>query len=66
MQLPGLIVAPLTPFKPKDLSIDWSALERQIDYICNDCTAAMVSVAAAMEIAAPNLDIVDLPRPWTS
>jgi 4-hydroxy-tetrahydrodipicolinate synthase len=45
MKLPGLIVAPLTPFKKSDLSVDWKALEREIDYICNDCKAAMVSVA---------------------
>ena len=45
MQLPGLIVAPLTPFKTSDLSVDWQALERQIDYICNDCKASMISVA---------------------
>ena len=45
MKLPGLIVAPLTPFKSSDLSIDWKALEREIDYICNDCKAAMISVA---------------------
>ena len=45
MKLPGLIVAPLTPFKPSDLSVDWKALEREIDYICNDCKAAMISVS---------------------
>ncbi len=45
MKLPGLIVAPLTPFKSTDWSIDWKALEREIDYICNDCKAAMISVA---------------------
>lgn len=44
MRLPGLIVAPLTPFKA-DLSIDLAALEREIDYICNDCKASMVSAA---------------------
>lgn len=44
MKLPGLIVAPLTPFRA-DLSVDWGALEREIDYICNDCNAAMVSAA---------------------
>ena len=43
--MPGLIVAPLTPFKSTDWSIDWKALEREIDYICNDCKAAMISVA---------------------
>lgn len=44
MKLPGLIVAPLTPFK-SDLSVDWAVLEREMDYICNDCKAAMVSAA---------------------
>ncbi len=45
MKLPGLIVAPLTPFKQADLSVDWKALEREIDYICDDCKAAMISVS---------------------
>ena len=45
MKLPGLIVAPLTPFNKSDLSVDWKALEREMDYICNDCKAAMVSVS---------------------
>ena len=45
MKLPGLIVAPLTPFAPKTLAVDWKALEREMDYICGDCKAAMVSVA---------------------
>ena len=45
MKLPGLIVAPLTPFKRTDWSVDWKALEREIDYICNDCKAAMISVS---------------------
>ena len=45
MKLPGLIVAPLTPFKRADLSVDWKALEREIDYICDDCKAAMISVS---------------------
>lgn len=45
MKLPGLIVAPLTPFKRADLSVDWKALEREINYICDDCKAAMISVS---------------------
>lgn len=45
MKLPGLIVAPLTPFKRSDLTVDWKALEREIDYICDDCNAAMISVS---------------------
>ena len=42
---PGLIVAPLTPFDPRTLAVDWKALEREMDYICGDCNAAMVSIA---------------------
>ncbi len=45
MKLPGLIVAPLTPFNKSDLSVDWKALKREIDYICDDCKAAMISVS---------------------
>ncbi len=45
MKLPGLIVAPLTPFNKSDLSVDWKALEREIDYICDDCKAAMIAVS---------------------
>ena len=47
MQLPGLIVAPLTPFTA-DLDVDLPALRRQIDYIIGDCRATMV-VAAGVE-----------------
>jgi 4-hydroxy-tetrahydrodipicolinate synthase len=47
MQNPGLIVAPLTPFRA-DLKVDESALRRQIDYIVSDCAATMV-VAAGVE-----------------
>jgi len=47
MELPGLIVAPLTPFTP-DLKVDGPALKRQIDYVVNDCRATMV-VAAGVE-----------------
>jgi 4-hydroxy-tetrahydrodipicolinate synthase len=44
---PGLLVAPLTPFTP-ELKIDDAALQRQIDYIIQDCGATMV-VAAGVE-----------------
>jgi len=44
---PGLIVAPLTPFKP-DLTLDENVLARQIDYVVEDCRATMV-VAAGVE-----------------
>jgi 4-hydroxy-tetrahydrodipicolinate synthase len=47
MKPPGLIVAPLTPFRA-DLTIDEAALQRQIDYIVDVCGATMV-VAAGVE-----------------
>jgi 4-hydroxy-tetrahydrodipicolinate synthase len=47
MQIPGLIVAPLTPFNT-ELNIDEPALRRQIDYVVKDCAATMV-VAAGVE-----------------
>jgi len=47
MQMPGLIVAPLTPFT-SDLKIDEAALRRQIDYVVQECRATMV-VAAGVE-----------------
>jgi 4-hydroxy-tetrahydrodipicolinate synthase len=42
-----LIVAPLTPFT-SDLKVDEAGLQRQIDYVVNDCRATMV-VAAGVE-----------------
>jgi 4-hydroxy-tetrahydrodipicolinate synthase len=47
MELPGLIVAPLTPFTV-DLMVDEGLLRRQIDYVVKDCRATMV-VAAGVE-----------------
>ena len=47
MDLPGLIVAPLTPFTA-DLEVDERSLRRQIDYVVDDCRATMV-VAAGVE-----------------
>ncbi|MCC6777543.1 MAG: dihydrodipicolinate synthase family protein [Hyphomicrobiales bacterium] len=47
MELPGLIVAPLTPFTA-DLAVDVRALRQQIDYVVEDCRATMV-VAAGVE-----------------
>lgn len=44
MQLPGLVVPPLTPFTA-DLKVDEAALAREIDYIVEDCGAMMVSAA---------------------
>src|SRR6476469_2061798 len=50
MELPGLIVAPLTPFTA-DLTVDDVLLRRQIDYVVKDCRATMV-VAAGVETQA--------------
>ncbi len=47
MSMPGLIVAPLTPFTA-DLEVDETALRREIDYVVEDCGATMV-VAAGVE-----------------
>ena len=47
MAVPGLIVAPLTPFTA-DLEVDEPALRREIDYVVRDCGATMV-VAAGVE-----------------
>ena len=47
MALPGLIIAPLTPFTA-DLEVDEAALRREIDYVVRDCGATMV-VAAGVE-----------------
>jgi len=47
MKMPGLIVAPLTPFSA-DLKVDEAALKRQIDYVVTDGGATMV-VAAGVE-----------------
>lgn len=44
MQLPGLVVPPLTPFRD-DLTIDYDVLRREVDYIVEDCGAMMVSAA---------------------
>jgi dihydrodipicolinate synthase/N-acetylneuraminate lyase len=40
MQLPGLIIAPLTNFTA-DLDVDLPALRRQLDYNIGDCRATM-------------------------
>ncbi len=44
MQLPGLVVPPLTPFND-DLGVDYETLRREVDYIVEDCCAMMVSAA---------------------
>ena len=47
MRIPGLVVPPLTPFA-EDLSVDYAALKAQVDYVVDQCDAAMV-VAAGVE-----------------
>src|ERR1700692_404529 len=47
MAVPGLIIAPLTPFTA-DLEVDEAALRREIDYVVRDCGATML-VAAGVE-----------------
>ena len=47
MKKPGLLVAPLTPFRA-DRKVDEAALRRQIDYVVEECKATMV-VAAGVE-----------------
>jgi 4-hydroxy-tetrahydrodipicolinate synthase len=47
MKLPGLVVAPLTPFTA-DLKVDGERLRRQIDFVVDDSRATMV-VAAGVE-----------------
>ena len=44
MELPGLIVPPLTPFLD-DRSVDYYTLEREVNYIVEECNASMVSAA---------------------
>lgn len=47
MNLPGLIVPPLTPFTA-DLKVDEKALEAGVNYVVEDCNASMV-IAAGVE-----------------
>lgn len=47
LKLPGLIVPPLTPFTA-DQKVDEAALKRGVDYVVEDCNAAMV-IAAGVE-----------------
>lgn len=44
MKIPGLIVAPLTPFT-NNLRIDYPALKREIDFLVDECKATMVTAA---------------------
>jgi 4-hydroxy-tetrahydrodipicolinate synthase len=45
IRTPGIIAAALTPFTP-ERRLDVAALERQIDYIVDDCRAAAISIGA--------------------
>lgn len=47
LRTPGLLVAPLTPFD-QDLKLDIPSLKSEIDYVVNECNAAMV-IAAGVE-----------------
>jgi 4-hydroxy-tetrahydrodipicolinate synthase len=47
MKTPGIIVPPLTPFNDAQ-QVDYGLLQTQIDYVVEDCNAAMV-VAAGVE-----------------
>jgi len=44
IETPGLVVPPLTPFT-SDLKVDEPTLKKEVDYIIEDCGAAMVSAA---------------------
>ena len=44
VKTPGLVVPPLTPFTA-DLKIDEKTLKKEVDYIVDECGAAMVSAA---------------------
>ncbi|HEY4316295.1 MAG TPA: dihydrodipicolinate synthase family protein [Herbaspirillum sp.] len=47
MKIPGLAVPPLTPFN-KNLKVDYDLLAKEIDYVVNECNAAVV-IAAGVE-----------------
>lgn len=58
MDIPGLVVPPLTPFTA-ELTVDYAALKRGVDYVVEDCAAAMV-IAAGVE--AQEYQYLDLPQ----
>lgn len=58
MDFPGLVVPPLTPFTA-ELTVDYDALKRGVDYVVEDCDAAMV-IAAGVE--AQEYQYLDLPQ----
>jgi 4-hydroxy-tetrahydrodipicolinate synthase len=43
-EIPGVIVPPLTPFKP-DLKVDYSLLQTEINYAITSCEASAISAA---------------------
>ncbi len=47
LRLPGLIVPPLTPFNDQQ-KVDYALLEKGVNYVVDDCNAAMV-IAAGVE-----------------
>ena len=47
LRLPGLIIPPLTPFNDQQ-KVDYALLEKGVDYVVDDCNAAMV-IAAGVE-----------------
>lgn len=57
-RVPGLVVPPLTPFTD-DLAVDFAALARGVDYVVEDCDAAMV-IAAGVE--AQEYQYLDMPQ----
>jgi 4-hydroxy-tetrahydrodipicolinate synthase len=58
LDVPGLVVPPLTPFRP-DLTVDVDALQCNVDYVVDDCDAAMVVVAG---VEAQEYQCLDLPQ----
>ena len=47
LKLPGLIIPPLTPFNDQQ-QVDYALLEKGVNYVVDDCNAAMV-IAAGVE-----------------
>jgi 4-hydroxy-tetrahydrodipicolinate synthase len=47
MKIPGLAIPPLTPFN-SDLKVDEALLKSEVDYVINECNAAVV-IAAGVE-----------------
>jgi 4-hydroxy-tetrahydrodipicolinate synthase len=58
LRVPGLVVPPLTPFTA-DQAVDYDLLAQGVDYVVEDCDAAMV-IAAGVE--AQEYQYLDLPQ----